>query len=110
MYPRECPTKSRIKTYSLVMLRMARFYKNASLYQHFNPLKMEFLFAIIIGFIGTAVSYSTFWGAVAFFLYSELSHGVMTKLLFFLFAFCFGIYIFVFLTLCYMLVMSFLKD
>lgn len=32
----------------------------------FNPLKMELLFAIIIGFIGTAVSYSTFWGAVAF--------------------------------------------
>ena len=28
---------------------------------------MEFLFAIIIGFIGTAVSYSTFWGVVAFF-------------------------------------------
>lgn len=27
---------------------------------------MELLFAIIIGFIGTAVSYSTFWGAVAF--------------------------------------------
>lgn len=66
MYPRECPTKSRIKTFSLVMLRMARFYKNASLYQHFNPLKMELLFAVIIGFIGTAVSYSTFWGAVAF--------------------------------------------
>ena len=67
MYPRECPTKSRIKTYSLVVFCMARFYKNASLYQHFNPLKMELLFAIIIGFIGTAVSYSTFWGAVAFF-------------------------------------------
>lgn len=67
MYPRECPTKSRIKTFSLVMFCMARFYKNASLYQHFNPLKMELLFAIIIGFIGTAVSYSTFWGAVAFF-------------------------------------------
>ena len=42
-------------------------YKNASLYQHLNPLKMEFLFAIIVDFIGTAVSYSTFWGAVAFF-------------------------------------------
>ena len=28
---------------------------------------MELLFAIIIGFIGTAVSYSMFWGAVAFF-------------------------------------------
>ena len=42
-------------------------YKNASLYQHLNPLKMEFLFAIIVGFIGTAVSYSVFWGVVAFF-------------------------------------------
>lgn len=28
---------------------------------------MKFWVAIIIGFIGTAVSYSTFWGAVAFF-------------------------------------------
>ena len=71
---------------------------------------MKFWLAVIIGFIATAVSYGVFWGAVAFFLYSKLSHGVMTKLLFFLFAFCFGIYIFVFLTLCYMLVMSFLKD
>lgn len=42
-------------------------YQNTSLYQFLNPLKIEFLFAIIIGFIGTAVSYSTFWGAVAFF-------------------------------------------
>ena len=49
------------------MLRMARIKENASVYQHLNPLKMEFLFAIIVGFIGTAVSYSVFWGAVVYF-------------------------------------------
>lgn len=49
------------------MLRMARINNNASVYQHLNLLKMKFWVAVIIGFIVTAVSYSVFWGAVAYF-------------------------------------------